>query len=179
MVYYVGRAVVPDFFCPIELAFPTAIFALSNNKYNIDMGTSLSLPRGLRNHNPLNIRHSSAKWQGKAKEQNDSAFVTFVSNAYGYRAAFKQIRTYQSRGQGRTIHEIISTWAPAFENHTQNYIKEVCKMSGIGEHVLVYWSDEETMVAIVHAMAIVENGIKWIDYIKEEEIRQGYNLAFG
>lgn len=137
----------------------------------------LSLPRGLRNHNPLNIRKSSDKWQGKADEQPDKSFVTFVANDYGYRAAFKILRTYMQRGK-YTINDIIKTWAPPTENNTTSYIKQVSKMSGIREHVNITWKDEETMVALVHSMAIVENGIKWLEYLKEDEIRKGYHLAF-
>lgn len=137
----------------------------------------LSLPRGLRNHNPLNIRKSSDKWQGKADEQPDKSFVTFISNEYGYRAAFKTLRTYMQRGK-YTINDIIKTWAPPTENNTTSYIKQVSSLSGIKEHVNVTWKDEETMVALVHSMAIVENGIKWLEYLKEDEIRKGYHLAF-
>ena len=28
-------------------------------------------PRGLRNNNPLNIRHGQSKWKGRSEEQND------------------------------------------------------------------------------------------------------------
>ena len=50
--------------------------------------------RGLKNNNPLNIRHSKDQWQGARKEQTDKAFVQFESMAYGYRAAWKTLETY-------------------------------------------------------------------------------------
>lgn len=136
------------------------------------------LPRGLRNHNPLNIRKSADKWQGSAKVQADKSFVTFVSNAYGYRAAMKTIKTYMSRGRV-TPDQIIKQWAPPSENNTEGYIRNVCSMSGIGRNEKVSLRNEEQMVALIHAMAIVENGIKYLEFIKEEEIRQGFHLAFG
>ncbi len=138
-----------------------------------------ALPRGLRNHNPLNIRKSGDKWQGVAPQQADKAFVTFVSNAYGYRAAFKCIRTHMKRGK-MCINDIIKVWAPASDgNNTEAYIRQVAQMTNINRFIIIYWTDEETMVSLVHAMAIVENGMKYLEYIKEDEIRQGYNLAFG
>ena len=38
--------------------------------------------RGIRNHNPGNIRHGE-QWQGLAKEQTDPSFCVFISNEYG------------------------------------------------------------------------------------------------
>lgn len=136
------------------------------------------LPRGLRNHNPLNIRINGDKWQGLAPVEQDKAFLTFVSNAYGYRAAFRIMKKYYGRNV-RTIRSIISTWAPPTENNVRSYINQVSRLTGIPADRVINWKDEETMVALVHAMAIVENGMKYLEFIKEEEIRQGYNLAFG
>jgi hypothetical protein len=47
----------------------------------------MKTPRGIRNNNPLNIRHSADQWQGACEEQKDKSFVQFKSMAYGYRAA--------------------------------------------------------------------------------------------
>ena len=52
------------------------------------------MTRGIRNNNPLNIRHSADRWQGAAEEQNDPSFVQFKSMAYGYRAAWKTLESY-------------------------------------------------------------------------------------
>ena len=42
----------------------------------------MTIPRGIRNNNPGNIRHGN-DWQGISKEQPDPAFCTFVSPEYG------------------------------------------------------------------------------------------------
>ena len=47
------------------------------------------MTRGIKNNNPLNIRHSADQWQGAREEQTDKEFVQFTSMAYGYRAAWK------------------------------------------------------------------------------------------
>ena len=44
-----------------------------------------SLPRGLRNNNPGNIRKNSDVFQGE-KTSSDREFKQFKSMAYGYRA---------------------------------------------------------------------------------------------
>jgi hypothetical protein len=46
----------------------------------------------LRNNNPLNIRKGGQPWQGQTG--NDGAFCIFESMEYGYRAAFRLLRTY-------------------------------------------------------------------------------------
>lgn len=66
--------------------------------------------RGLRNNNPLNIRHSADVFQGEIKGE-DKSFKTFSSMPYGYRAAFVTLATYLSRGWN-TIEKIITRWAP-------------------------------------------------------------------
>lgn len=86
-------------------------------------------PRGLRNNNPLNIRHNADLFQGEIKG-NDKLFKTFSSMPYGYRAAFVILATYLSRGDN-TIEKIISRWAPPSENKTQTYISTVVKYSGV------------------------------------------------
>ena len=133
------------------------------------------IPRGLRNHNPLNIRKSATKWQGMAERQDDVAFVSFVSNAWGYRAAFRVLRTYMVNYGLRSIEDIVSRWAPPKENHTRAYIDTVSRLSGIGSLVNLYITNKEDMVKVVMAMAQVENGVeanKW-------EVEEGYRLAFG
>ena len=68
--------------------------------------------RGIRNNNPLNIRHSADKWQGASVEQKDKSFVQFKSMAYGYRAAWRILQTYYERfhaqSRGFTVRNIIS-----------------------------------------------------------------------
>ena len=50
--------------------------------------------RGLRNNNPLNIRHSKDRWVGACVKQTDKSFVQFESMAYGYRAAWKVMESW-------------------------------------------------------------------------------------
>ena len=51
--------------------------------------------RGMRNNNPLNIRHGKSRWQGMDDMQLDKEFVTFETLAYGYRAAWVLIDNYR------------------------------------------------------------------------------------
>lgn len=134
-----------------------------------------NLPRGLRNHNPLNIRKSSVCWQGMATVQSDKSFVTFVSNEYGYRAAFRILHTYITKHGLNTINSIIRRWAPPSENNTTKYIKTVVEHSGIDPIAKIYHTNKEHMVRIVSAMSFVENGLP----ANRQEVEEGYRLAFG
>lgn len=133
------------------------------------------LPRGLRNNNPLNIRHSSSNWQGKAASQTDKSFVTFTSRVFGYRAAMCIIRTYMTRYNKTCVDAIVKKWAPPIENNTNAYIEQVCKMSGLPRYANIWFSKKEDIVALVKAMAIVENGSKYSHLIIQEEIEQAYS----
>ena len=47
----------------------------------------VTVPRGTRNNNPGNIRHSADAWKGMNVEQLDDSFVQFETPHFGIRAA--------------------------------------------------------------------------------------------
>ena len=130
-------------------------------------------PRGIGNNNPLNIRHSSSRWKGMARDQTDPSFVRFTSMAYGYRAAFVLLRTYRTKYGCNTIRKIISRWAPPKENNTEAYIRHVSQWSGIEPDKLIAGQDANAYIKIVAAMARVENGQE----ANMEEVAQGWRMA--
>ena len=141
------------------------------------------IPRGLRNCNPLNIRRSKDQWKGLLSVQNDKSFYQFKSMEWGYRAAFRLLRTYRVKYQRYSVRTIIERWAPPSENQTRAYIGFVCETMGVPPNFIlhvgsleeddVYWACE-----LVRAMAMVENGNACADLIRREEIKKGYKLAF-
>ena len=116
------------------------------------------MPRGILNNNPCNIRKSTDKFQGEVQPSGDKEFKQFETMAYGYRAAFRILRTYINNYKCDTIRKIISRFAPSNENHTENYIRVVSERSGIPADDIVYPDNREMMVRIVAAMSYVENG---------------------
>lgn len=119
-----------------------------------------SMPRGLRNNNPLNIRINTDKFVGEVRPSQDKAFKQFDTMAHGYRAAFRVLRTYINNYKCDTIRKIISRWAPKNENHTENYIKVVSERSGITADEPILADNREMMIRIVAAMSFVENGLE-------------------
>lgn len=117
------------------------------------------MARGLSNNNPGNIRISGTRYQGEVQPSKDRAFKQFESMAYGYRAIFMLLYTYQKRHGLRTIRQMISRWAPPMENFTENYIRYVAEWSGTGADIGIDALTKSTMVPVVSAMSRMENGV--------------------
>lgn len=119
-------------------------------------------PRGIRNNNPLNLRHSSDNWKGLRSEQSDPDFCQFVSIWFGIRAAFICMKTHVTRDSRAlirtTVKREISRWAPSTENDTDSYIKAVCKKANILDDCLIDFSKKNLVCRILWAMSFVENG---------------------
>ena len=94
-----------------------------------------TLPRGLRNNNPLNIRHSASRWQGVRAEQTDKSFVQFTSMAMGYRAAWRILEAYykhfETEHRPFTPRNIIYRWAPPEENDSEAYLRSICRLTSL------------------------------------------------
>ena len=129
--------------------------------------------RGIRNDNPLNIRHGKSQWVGMREKQTDKSFVQFTARVYGYRAAFVLLRGYIGKGKD-TIGKIIAKWAPSSDgNNTQSYINYVSKSTGINARHALRFEDKNDLVEVVRSMAHMESGI-----IEDRKlIEEAYNLA--
>ena len=141
---------------------------------NYNMETNELLPRGYRNNNPVNIRISTNKWNGKTYPNTDGVFEQFIDMVHGYRAALVLLRGKGYIGNGlNTIRKIITKFAPANENYTARYIADVSKMTGIDPDAVISRNDKDALTRIVYAMSIVENGYKDKAY---NDIKRTYGL---
>ena len=137
-----------------------------------------TLPRGVRNCNPGNIRlprkenMEKDRFIGELRPSRDKSFRTFVNMAYGYRAMHYLLRRYKNSYSLNTLEQMINRWAPPTENHTDAYIEFVAKRSGIGRDQIVDVSNMTIMCRLVAAMSRQENGIP----ADENEIRDGWIL---
>ena len=102
-------------------------------------------PRGIRNNNPLNIRKSADKWQGKAGD--DGAFVIFDTPENGIRAAGRLLKTYRDKHGLNTIRGIVNRWAPPNENNTEAYIAFVEQKTGFFRDLTLNASDYPAVIA--------------------------------
>lgn len=130
---------------------------LDQTQYNMESNSLL--PRGYRNNNPVNIRISSNKWNGKVSPNTDGAFEQFIDLVHGYRAALVLLRGKGYINGGiNTIRKMITKFAPATENYTDGYIANVSRMTGIDPDQVISSNDRDALTRIVYAMSIVENG---------------------
>lgn len=116
-------------------------------------------PRGIRNQNPGNIRHSSAPWLGKAVKQTDAAFVQFTAPKWGIRALYRTLCTYQRKHGLKTIAAMIGRWAPPNENDTGAYVMAVARAVGVpSDKPVDIVADKSAAAALVKAIIKHENG---------------------
>ena len=118
-----------------------------------------TLPRGLRNNNPGNIRRSSDRWLGLAPVQTDPDFFQFTSIEWGYRALIKTLQNYRRKHGLQTIKEMITRWAPANENNTASYVRSVCQEMQVPDCYVPDIEDKGTMCALAAAISKHENGV--------------------
>jgi len=99
----------------------------------------VSTARGIRNHNPGNIRYIAVNpWRGQIG--NDRGYGIYSSPDLGVRALGKQLEAYARRGLV-TVRDIISTWAPPvgrdpvtgkeYTQATDSYIAAVARALGV------------------------------------------------
>lgn len=119
-----------------------------------------SVPRGIRNNNPGNIRRSADPWQGLAKDQNDDAFFQFAEPKWGIRALARVLISYQDRHGLRTVRAIISRWAPPVENKTSSYIDHVARRLNVGADDPLDVHDYRVLRGLVEAIISHENGLQ-------------------
>jgi len=132
----------------------------------------MSIPRGLRNNNPGNIRNSSTVWQGEITPSKDKSFKQFTSMSYGYRAVIKLLQNYRKMHNLKTIAELINRWAPPTENKTSAYITRVCKEMQVPSTYVPDINDKATMCAMAAAISQVENGVPAV----MEDVEMGWEL---
>ena len=143
-----------------------------------------SMPRGIRNGNPGNIRWTArtAKdpWIGLDTPAYDTdpikdamgnvvgrkpAFCRFKAPVYGIRALARTLITYQERRLAEdgsaidTVQEIITRWAPAGDNNDPvGYAEAVRRQCKIDKGAHVDLQDFDTLKGIVKAIIQHENG---------------------
>ena len=122
------------------------------------MGNSNILPRGLRNNNAGNIRHSKTHYLGEVVPSSDRAFKQFKTMAWGYRAVFVLLDSYFRKGLV-TLRQMITRYAPPNENDTESYIRHVALNAVVDPDAQLDVNDRNVMVLVVSAISKVENGI--------------------
>lgn len=131
-----------------------------------------TLPRGLRNCNPGNIRITKDKWQGLREVQTDKSFFQFIEMRWGYCALMRTLQNYRKRHGCMTIADFINRWAPPSENNTGSYISRVCREMQVPNSYVPDVDDKNVMCAFAAAISQVENGVPAV----MEDVVAGWEL---
>lgn len=111
-------------------------------------------PRGYRNHNPGNIVVSGTQWQGKVPCANgETVHECFKNDYYGLRAMALTLRTYMTKHGLTTIRDIMLRFSE-FEGAGP----AVARISGIGIDQQLSNRDLTSMVSLMQAIVVQENG---------------------
>lgn len=132
---------------------------------------SKSLPRGIRNFNPGNIRWTRPRtpWQGRVPEERtrDRDFEEFLEPRWGIRALARTLITYQDQHGCDTIRKIIHRWAPpvgqnqagdTYRQNTGAYVNHVALMTNIGPDEPIDVQRYDIAYPLVVAIIRHENG---------------------
>jgi len=122
-----------------------------------------SLPRGIKNHNPLNIRINPANnWQGRVEpaKNTDGAFEQFTDAVWGIRAGARNIIFHYDRNGADTIRKLVTLWAPPSENDTSGYVRYVSGSSGFQPDQGLDFHKHEHLKPVLVAMIRIENGMQ-------------------
>lgn len=115
-------------------------------------------PGGILRNNPGNLVKTHDTWVGMTRLQEHERFVRFIQPIYGIRAMMKTLLTYQNKHELNTISKIITRWAPPRENNTPKYIHNVSMDSGFAPDAPINLHNKYTLIEIVKAIVIQENG---------------------
>lgn len=141
-----------------------------------DFSLNGSLPLGLRNNNPGNLRYVPAiKWKGQIGE--NKGFAVFRNIAYGIRAYGMDLRHDINAGHD-TIEKLIYEFAPPSENNTEAYINNVAKISGIPRKQKLL-PNIDTLLKLAKGMFTVELGEKYAKSLTNSDIKEGLLMMGG
>ncbi len=114
-------------------------------------------PRGIRNHNPGNIRAvPRARFEGETGADPEG-YRIFESPLHGIRAISRQLLLYRRRGL-TTIAKIVAAWAPPSENNTKIYIANAAKAVGVAAGAVIDVRRHDVMRKLVEAIIRQEVG---------------------
>lgn len=92
---------------------------------------------GFRLHNPGNIERGQ-NFLGESAQQKHVRYATFIAPEFGIRALARVLRTYHDKYGLNTVRTLIGRYAPAHENPTDPYIRNVAAWIGVGPDQPIY-----------------------------------------
>lgn len=117
----------------------------------------LFMPKGIRNHNPMNLRYyPSINWDGQIEPDPDG-YARFETVEMGIRAGVKNLVNGYFKKGINTPRTIISRYAPSHENPTDDYISFIANRMGIGIDESIQLT-RNNMLRLTQGIIYFENG---------------------
>lgn len=127
-----------------------------------------------RANNPFDIRSSAEKWQGQIGTTSaGNGFCVFDSLDYGIRAAFKILKTYETKYGLKTLKAKLQKWAPPKENR-KTYPDEVAARAGVDVNAMAAYNDLNFWKKVMPAWAKLEG---YEGTLTADQIERAYNLS--
>lgn len=140
----------------------------------MDNSSLLTVPRGIRNNNPGNLR-SDVSWAFMTGSDT-GGFAIFDDSVHGLRALAKDLVTKIDKDGLTTIQAIISKYAPTSENNTAAYIVSVSQDSGFAADEQLT-ADADTLSRLMRAIVNHENGDVASDtYVSDQDIANAIGM---
>ena len=117
----------------------------------------LTMPKGIRNHNPMNLRwFAPINWVGQIGPDVDG-YAKFSEVHFGIRAGVKNlVNGYFNKGIDSPVN-IIEKYAPSHENPTDAYIRFIAERMGVDKTTSIPLT-RDNMIRLTKAIIHFENG---------------------
>ena len=120
---------------------------------------SVTLPRGIRLHNPGCLERLGIDWRGLAPDQSvDPRLVVFTAPEWGIRALARTLMGYQHQEARRSIAALISRFRPPEEYDTTAYCRWVAASLDRQVADPISLDEPATLMGLVQAIIRRESG---------------------
>ncbi len=123
------------------------------------------------------------KWEITLPGNIFKQFPTWETGAAAFVVHFRRYITGQIKNPKlfgnenlNTIHKIIHTWAPSFENDTEGYIQHVVSKSGVNRNQIIAADDKATIFKVTKAMSLMESN-QAAAYYTQAVFNEAWQLA--
>lgn len=141
-------------------------------------GVNVIAPKGIRNHNPGNLRNSGIKWDGLTGDDG-TGFCVFSTSFYGLRAMARNLFNYRQNHNVVTLIDVAERWAPATENNTIEYADTLAGSLNMPTSAIIDLRSLAVIVPVMRGIVKAENGEKFpgVPWFSDFELKEAAKAA--
>ena len=138
-----------------------------------------SMPAGLRNNNPGNLKDLGIEWEGRVGPSKNldegTPQVVFDSPEAGARAMMMNLRTQIEKKGLNTLESLIAAYSPSAAQHA---IPNIAKNAGLDPTAKLDYNDAQQMMKLARGIVTQEHGQAAKVAISDELLKTGYYSSF-